>query len=83
MAEFCKEICCENGWSFDFSIFEMFSFLKEGESIKKICEGCGFVQIAKIDGVCYVGFREWNSIDSFDGSSIIYRQFDFENNKIK
>lgn len=84
MAEFCKEICGENGWTLDvFSIFEMFSYLKEGESIKKICEECGFVKIAKIEGKCYIGFRKYNSPYSFDGSSIMYRRFDFENNKIK
>ncbi len=56
MAEFSKEWCEKEEFNipYDFSVIEVFSRLKEGESTVMICEGFGFTHIVNDGGECYV-----------------------------
>lgn len=75
MAEYSKESNFD--WH-DFSIKEEFDKLSAGNYIGQICEGMGFLAIAKTDeGVCELAFP-----DPDDFNSITWKEFDFETNTV-
>jgi hypothetical protein len=74
MAEFSKQYCEMNNMGFegDFDILEEFDTLSIGYYKSIICEGFGFVALAKdVNGKCLVGLRDndgkviWESYDNF------------------
>lgn len=74
MAEFCKEY----GFDFvDFSIKDVFDNLEEGTYIGQICEGMGFLAIAKQDGECLLAFSS-----PINSEFIVWYKFDFILNKV-
>jgi hypothetical protein len=79
MAEFSKQYCEMNNMGFegDFDILEEFDTLSIGYYKSMICEGFGFVALAKdVDGRCLVGLRE-------DDSTVLWESYDIFINKQK
>lgn len=73
MAEFSKEYCFEKNMGFegDFSIKEIFENLEKDDHISIICEGYGFMAIARNqEDQCLVAYRD----DDFD---IIWDEYTF------
>jgi hypothetical protein len=77
MADFSKEWCQrydEGGMTGDFSVMEIFDKLEEGNYYPIICEGFGFVAVAKRDGICIVAYTTnletnevtWINFDEID-----------------
>tara|TARA_R100001443_G_scaffold43225_1_gene56347 strand:+ start:73 stop:324 length:252 start_codon:yes stop_codon:yes gene_type:complete len=79
MADFSKQYCQATGFDFyDFDIEEIFSDIKEGYYVSRICEGFGSNGILNKEGVCYLIFMndETESITTKPLSQVIgeYRQ---------
>jgi hypothetical protein len=75
MAEFSKEYCLEKNMGFegDFSIKEIFENLEKDDHIGIICEGYGFMAIARNkEDECLLAYRD----DDFD---IIWDEYTFKN----
>ena len=75
MAEFSKEYCLEKNMGFegDFSIKEIFENLEKDNHIGIICEGYGFMAIARNkEDQCLLAYRD----DDFD---IIWDEYTFKN----
>lgn len=75
MAEFSKEYCLEKNMGFegDFSIKEIFENLEKDDHIGIICEGYGFMAIARNkEDQCLLAYRD----DDFD---IIWDEYTFKN----
>jgi hypothetical protein len=73
MAEFSKEYCLEKNMGFegDFSIKEIFENLEKDDHIGIICEGYGFMAIARNkEDECLLAYRD----DDFD---IIWDEYTF------
>jgi hypothetical protein len=73
MAEFSKEYCLEKNMGFegDFSIKEIFENLEKDDHIGIICEGYGFMAIARNkEDQCLLAYRD----DDFD---IIWDEYTF------
>ena len=73
MAEFRKENCLEKNMGFegDFSIKEIFENLEKDDHIGIICEGYGFMAIARNkEDQCLLAYRD----DDFD---IIWDEYTF------
>lgn len=73
MAEFSKEYCIERNMGFegDFSIKEIFENLEKDDYIGIICEGYGFMAIARNkENQCLLAYRD----DDFD---IIWDEYTF------
>ena len=73
MAEFSKEYCLEKNMGFegDFSIKEIFENLEKDDHIGIICEGYGFMAIARNkEDECLLAYRD----DDFD---IIWDEYKF------
>jgi len=63
MAEYSAEYLKNYDWKIspDFSIQDVFSKLKLGESVDKICEGYGFVKISNVNDTCLLTFNDGTS----------------------
>ena len=74
MADFSKEWCKrydEGGMNGDFSVMDIFNELEEGYYQPIICEGYGFVAIAKTDGICQVAYTT-----NMETGSVVWKNFD-------
>lgn len=73
MAEFSKEYCLEKNMGFegDFSIKEIFEKLEKDDHVGVICEGYGFMAIARNqENQCLLAYRD----DDFD---VIWDEYTF------
>ncbi len=80
MAEFSKQYCIEYKLKFsgDFDIVEEFNKLTAGYYISQICEGYGFIAIAKdIDHKCLLAYRDKNgNVIWKNGENLINKKTD-------
>ena len=73
MADFSKEWCKrydEGGMNGDFSVMDIFKDLKEGYYYPIICEGFGFVAIAKTNGNCKVAYTS-----NMETGEVVWKNF--------